>query len=218
MPVSLACPTAPAGLTPVEPSARERGPAPDLTLAACRLAGCDHPECRRADAAHDRLTPPVPAAGSARRLQALAWMGHSTPALACRLAVAECVVRRLQRGKPTDVPAALAGAVSAIYDALWDQRGSSPRSAHMAIRRGWCPPLAWDDNPGDPHWIDDPAAGPADWKPRRATLADRAENAAEVMAAGYATLQHAAWRLGITRDHLEHILARARGRAAGGAA
>ncbi|HEY5019107.1 MAG TPA: hypothetical protein VII59_20255 [Streptosporangiaceae bacterium] len=195
--------------------ARERGPEPDLTLAACRLTGCNHIACRRADAAHDRLTPPVPAAGTVRRLQALALLGHSTGALAARLNVADRVVRRYQRGKPAEVPAALAAAVAALYDDLWDVNGGSAKSVQMAVTRGWAPPMAWDDDPEDDNWIDDPSGAPADWRPRRITLAERAEDIADVMAAGHATIQQAAWRLGMRRDHLEQVIRRAR---AGGAA
>jgi hypothetical protein len=187
--------------------------APGAALLASPDAAAEN---RRAAAAHERLTQPVPAAGTARRLQSLAFMGHSARTLADRLGLAERVVRRVQRGKPAQVPAALATAVSALYDDLWDVRGGSARSAQMAARYGWVPPLAWDDDPIDGNWIDDPDAVPADWRPRRVTLADRAEDIADVMAAGHATLQQAAWRLGITCDHLEHIVSRAR--RSGGAA
>jgi hypothetical protein len=198
MPASLTC-------------LRDPGPAPGLTLAQCRAAGCRHIECQRPPAAHERLGPSVPpAAGTARRLQALAFLGHSTPALAGRLAVAERVIRRIQRGKPAQVPADLAAAVSALYDALWDVRGGSHAAARMAARRGWCPPLAWDDDDEDGHGIDDPAAVPADWKPRRRTssLAARVEDLAEVMADGY-TLQQAAWRLGVPRGTVDTLRSRA---------
>jgi hypothetical protein len=157
MPVSLACPRVPAGLAPAEPSARERGPAPYLTLAACREAGCDHAECARAEAAQARL---ARRAGSARRLQALAVMGHSTAALGARLGVTRTWVHHLQHSGHGTVSAELAAAISALYDELWDVRGPSARSARVAARRGWAPALAWDDNCGDAHWIDDPAAVP----------------------------------------------------------
>jgi hypothetical protein len=149
--------------------ARERGPGPDLSLVTCREAGCRHLECRRADAARDRLTRP----GTARRLQALAYMGHSAPALAARLGVAEHIVRQAQRGMLYPLPAWLASAVSAAYDDLWDVWGGSAWSYHMARRRGFAPPLAWDDDNDHGHGIDDASAGPAEWKPRRRASASR---------------------------------------------
>jgi hypothetical protein len=114
----------------------------------------------------------VPSAGTRRRLQALAFMGHGADGLAGRLDTGEHVIRCLQRGQPAEVPAAFAAAVAALYDELWDVRGPSARSARTARRRGFAPALAWDDNPGDPHFIEDPDAAPADWKPRRPGLAE----------------------------------------------
>ena len=155
-------------------------------------------------------TAAVPATGTGRRLQALAFMGHSVPALAGRLGVPERSVRRLQAGKAALVPLPLARAVSALYNALWDVGGQSAASVRMARRQGWCPPLAWDDNPSDPHWIDDPAAAPADWRPRcHLTAAQRGEEIAALMALGCTPVE-AAWRLGITRDALDQRRRRAR--------
>ncbi len=192
--------------TPADP-----GPAPGLTLAACHASGCSHRECLRAARAHERLTEPRDAAGTRRRLQALAVMGHATAALAARLGVPDRVVRRVQRGNPASVPAALAEAVAVLYDQLWDVRGTSHHAVvKMAGRRGWVPPLGWDDDDEDGHGIDDPAAVPADWKPRRRTspLAARAEDLAEVMTEGY-TPQQAAWRLGIPRGTVDTLRSRA---------
>ena len=158
-------------------------------------------------------SPALPAAGTARRLQALAYMGHSARTLAEGLGVPEHYARRVQSGLAATVPRALAADVSALYDALWDKRGTSDASARMARRRGWCPPLAWDDDPGDPHFVDDPAAGPADWRPRpRASAAQRGEEITALMAVGCTPVE-AATRLGITRDALHQRLARARAQA-----
>jgi hypothetical protein len=114
----------------------------------------------------------VPSAGTSRRLQALAFIGHSPDVLASRLATGEHVIRSLQRGRPAAIPAAFAAAVAALYDELWDVRGPSARSARASRRRGFAPALAWDDNPSDPHFIDDPDAVAADWKPRRPRVAE----------------------------------------------
>lgn len=152
------------------------GPAPGLSLAQCFEAGCDHLDCHRAARAHERLSPPVPAAGTVRRLRALAWNGFSCPDLAARLDVEERAVRRLLTGPGAsrgDVPAALAAAAAGLYDVLWDLYGGCPQAAEAARRRHWAPALAWDDDePGGPwddgHCIDDPAAIPAaGWQRRQ---------------------------------------------------
>jgi hypothetical protein len=175
----------------------DRGPAPHFSLTACRASGCDHLECRRAERAHERLSPPVPAAGTVRRLRALTWNGFSCPDLAARLGVPRRVVRRLLTGRAAiagQVPADLAAAVSGLYDAVWALYGGCARAAEAARRRCWWPPLAWDDDrPGDPwysgHGIDDPAAVPAPrWQRQleRARLTDgeRVAELAELAAMG----------------------------------
>jgi hypothetical protein len=134
------------------------GPAGALSLAECHAAGCGHAECTSAEAARARL---ARRAGTARRLQALAVMGHSGPALAARLGVTATWVHYLRHRGAGCVSASLAAAVAVLYDELWDVPGPSRRTARLAARRRWAPPMAWDDNPGDPHWIDDAAARPS---------------------------------------------------------
>lgn len=151
----------------------------------------------------------APSAGSTRRLQALAFTGHTTSSLARRLGISQFTLRRLLHGQPAEVPAHIAAAVAALYDELWAADGGSRWAARRARAAGYAPALAWDDNPGDPHWIDDPAAGPADWKPRRLTAAERAEDLAEILASGH-TRQQAAWRLGLSVDAIDQRLARGR--------
>jgi hypothetical protein len=207
------------------PPARERGPAPALTLAACHAAGCDHPECRRGAEAHARLSPPVPAAGPARRLRALSYMGHPPEDLAAALHADELVLRGILHGAVTDVRPGLAAAVTALYDALWDVNGGSAAATKLAARCGWCPPLAWDEpgdvcaghaRPGDcaGHDIEDPAASPVrGWQRRRLTAAERLADVAEVLPSR-ATRQQVAWRLGVSSGRVSTLVSRAR--AAGG--
>lgn len=193
---------------------RDRGPAEDLSLADCRASGCDHLECRRAERAHSRLTPPVPAAGSRRRLRALAWNGWSPAELARRLGEPARVVRRLQSGSPCDVPADVAARISWLYDLLWDVTGNSPRTAAAARRHSFAPALAWDDDqPGSEwdtgHCIDDPDAAPAPgWyrHPVRSALDDaaRAAELADLVRQGM-TLNRAALRLGISGAALRRL-------------
>jgi hypothetical protein len=212
---------------------RERGPAPDLSLASlvvCRMTGCRHRECRRATAAHFRLVPPVPAAGTRRRLRALARVGWPAAAIAARLGmavpagIAERAVGRVQGGKIPELPSWLAAAVATLYDDVWDVYGGCEDAAAFAHRRGWAPPMAWDDNPGDPHYIDDPACPVSDWRPRRMLRPDpagrvedirevRAEDIREVMAGGHGTRVLAAERLGLSRACVDKALSRAAARA-----
>jgi hypothetical protein len=122
-----------------------------------------------------------------------------------------------------NVTPALAAAVARAYDRLWDRQpprstaetreATSAALAH-ACRRGWAPPLAWDDDQ-----IDHPSGRPADgWKPanggagRRSAL-DLAEDAAWVREHGgyrHASVGEIAARLGVSRSRLEQALCRAR--------
>jgi hypothetical protein len=136
-------------------------------------------------------------------------MGHTTSGLARRLGISQFTLRRLLHGQPTRVPAQLASAVAELYDELWAIDGGSRWAATRARAAGYAPALAWDDNPGDAHFIDDPQTGPADWKPRRLTDADRGEDVAEILAHGY-TRRQAAWRLGVSVDAIDQRLARGR--------
>jgi hypothetical protein len=209
------------------PPLRERGPAPALTLAACLAAGCNHSECRRADEAHARLTPPVPAAGTARRLQALVWMRHPVAALAARLGEDELALCSVLHGYVTEVSPSLAAAATGLYDDLWDVPGPSDHAAEFAARHGWAPPLAWDEpgdvcighsEPGDcpGHDIEDPAAAPVPgWQRRKLTAAERLTDIAEVLPT-LATRQEVAWRMGVTRGYADTLASRM-SRAAGGA-
>ena len=150
----------------------------------------------------------VPAAGTSRRLRALAYMAHSAGALAAALPIPEHVIRRLQRDGQGYIPRDQAQAVSALYEDLWNVRGTSDRTGRLARRARWTPPLGWDE-PGDHtgHDIDDPAATEADWRPRLTTVAERAQDIAEILGQGY-TLTQAGWRLGVHRKALEAVLRR----------
>lgn len=117
---------------------------------------------RRLEGVHSP-TDRVPSIGARRRLQALATLGWSIPALA---AVADAPVNTLhQVATRTRITRATHAAVVRAYDALWDrpapetcksERISARRVRALAVRRGWVPPLAWDDD-----LIDDPAAVPS---------------------------------------------------------
>lgn len=105
----------------------------------------------------------VPADGTRRRVQALATLGWSVTALARMLGRAP---ENLHLSIRSDlVTAATAREVRALYDRLWstpapageDRATRSARSKVIAAarRKGWVPPLAWDDAT-----IDNPDAVP----------------------------------------------------------
>ncbi len=104
----------------------------------------------------------VPAAGSARRLEALALLGWSFSVLAGRLGVDPQNLHRV-RLQPR-ILASKAAAIAVLFDELWatpapagskGERISSSRTMRMAVRRGYVPALGWDDDE-----IDDPVAVP----------------------------------------------------------
>ena len=128
------------------------------TCAACRAAEAAD---RRRRAAYAYLTGGqkmlVDATGTRRRVQALVRIGWSLKELADRLGTRFQNVHDLTvRAK---VRRATAAKVAALYDELSMIPGPSVKSKQYAIRRGWPPPLSWDDDPG-PGGIDDPAARP----------------------------------------------------------
>lgn len=145
----------------------------------------------------------VDATGTRRRLQALIAVGWSGSKLADRLGLT--VSNFWAALDCAQVTARRARAVRALYDEMWDQappegdhrsRIAASRARNMAARRGWPPPLAWDDER-----IGDPTA-----VPQRGEEVPRAvahtENADELIRQGY-TVEQAVERLGISRSTLE---------------
>jgi hypothetical protein len=128
--------------------------------AAYRHHGCRCPQARAAHARGQREWRKrryleggpllVDATGTRRRLQALAAIGWPPRALAERLGIQPDNILRRHR-----VRVGTARLVAAVYDQLSMTPGPDTRSAAAARRRGWAPPLAWDDDS-----IDDPAARP----------------------------------------------------------
>lgn len=108
----------------------------------------------------------IDATGTHRRLQALATLGWSIPALAVR---AELTSRSLRRAlTTTTVTADTARTIAALYDHLHatpaprrtaHERAAAKKAAAHARTTGWAPPHAWDDIDNDPpDNTDDPAA------------------------------------------------------------
>lgn len=105
----------------------------------------------------------VHAIGTARRLRALAALGWDLADLADRLGVNTRRVHHLQAmGSPT-VYRTTADSVRRVYDALSMTVGPSGKTARIARRNRWPPPLAWDDDT-----IDNPTARPAFGRGRNA--------------------------------------------------
>ena len=106
----------------------------------------------------------VDATGTHRRLQALATLGWSIPALAVR---ANLTTRTLRRAltNPT-VTARTARTIAALYDHLHatpaprrtaHERAAAKKAAARARTAGWAPPQAWDDIDNDlPVTADEP--------------------------------------------------------------
>lgn len=95
----------------------------------------------------------IPADGTRRRLQALAWMHWPMTEIIPRIGRGtHCVSFNLPR--PT-VTADLACQVDRVYRELRETRGPSQRIHDWAIKRKWVAPAAWDDDT-----IDDPNTVP----------------------------------------------------------
>lgn len=93
--------------------------------------------------------------GTSRRLRALVAIGYRQNVLAGHLGLCPSGVGRLI--KLTDpVRVARAREVTELYDRLSRTPGPSEQARVWAARRGWEPPIAWDDDT-----IDDPDAHPA---------------------------------------------------------
>lgn len=119
----------------------------------CRAAATRRAKQRRLEASRGRVFM-VPAAGTRRRIQALAVMGWPFSEIAARLGVTRCAVQKLGRASAT-VQAATARRIAVVYDELSMTPGPSVYTRARAVKAGWVPPLAWDDDT-----IDDPYAQP----------------------------------------------------------
>lgn len=161
----------------------------------------------------------IDATGYLRRMRALVALGFSRPYLCSRLNVAYHNFRI--DDAHTHVYGATHRAAAALYDELWDKDpaacGVHPvsvgRAQRYAARRGWVPPLAWDDDT-----IDDPAATPdlGEQSRRQDAIVEDAAFVASTMRDPDA--EKIAARLGISRDYLDAARARHRNQLAGASA
>jgi len=95
----------------------------------------------------------VPALGARRRLRALAALGWATDAVAAEAGFSHHTAARILSGRVERIAATTHEAVCGAYDRLSMRLGPSRRAANAARRKGWAPPLAWDDER-----LDDPEA------------------------------------------------------------
>jgi transcriptional regulator with XRE-family HTH domain len=103
----------------------------------------------------DNIDKWVDAAGSRRRLQALATAGWSMKGLAARAGFNEGTFGQISSGRRTQVAVPTARIIARLYDELWNQtppasnkheRQALQLTKGLAKRRGWLSPLAWDDD------------------------------------------------------------------------
>lgn len=99
-----------------------------------------------------------PIIGATRRLQALGAMGWSMMEVGRRSGLHYVTLASVQRGAQTSIGARLHHGINAVYDELHMTPGPSTRARLDARRKGWAPPLAWDD-------IDDPTQAPTGAEP-----------------------------------------------------
>lgn len=87
----------------------------------------------------------VSAAGSRRRLQALACMGWSMRELGERSGVNLRTLDHWRAGRTTRMHPEHADIIANLFRQLWDQPGPSHITKGWARKHGWAPPLAWDN-------------------------------------------------------------------------
>ncbi len=142
----------------------------------------------------------VPAVGTTRRLQALVAIGWTQSYLAHRIGWTPSNAARLfNPSRATQVQARTARRVEVLFGELQLTPGPSDRARRHARRKGWVPPLAWDEVQ-----IDDPVARPDVPRQSRVDFVDRY---LDLRDCGYSDLL-IAQRLGIAPGSLLRQLGR----------
>jgi hypothetical protein len=141
----------------------------------------------------------VCAVGTTRRLQALCALGWSSAESARRLGIRAQHTNLIVNGYQRAVLARTARNTATLYDELAMVRGPSEYARRIAARKGWWPPLAWDDDR-----IDDPAAIPTGvGRDRRLTFV---EAYSELRTLGYYDDETIAAKMGIAVKSLQRQL------------
>ena len=91
--------------------------------------------------------------GTARRIRALVAIGYTQAELAREVGMHESWICKLAKGDRAQANSATVTRVTEVYNRLSMTPGSSDRARRHALRHGWPPPLAWEEDE-----IDDPTA------------------------------------------------------------
>lgn len=151
----------------------------------------------------------VPGVGAARRLQALAALGHNPTTIAAAMGpgATPAIVRNTRAEAGAWISRLNYDRTVAAYEALWNRPGTSNQTRSAAAKLGYAPPLAWDDDT-----IDDPDAEPQhDLAPESGTLSPikrvHLEDIDELSYEGM-TFAEIAARLQVSKDAIHHCLRR----------
>lgn len=144
----------------------------------------------------------VSAAGSMRRLRALALLGHPLYLVAEEAGISYAAVRRIGRGESAQTSKDFARRITEVFERRSQAEGPSPTTRGIARAAGWLDHRVWRD-------IDDPACQPVlDGK----ELGNRREMAAYRRAeighlAAYSIPEHEiAERLGMDDDYVHDLI------------
>lgn len=141
----------------------------------------------------------VRSVGTVRRLQALVAIGHTPIDLSDQAGLTAGYCRELLNGKRSQVTAATARRIDALFRHLQLTAGANPDARARAEQLGWLPALAWDEDT-----IDDPAAEPDQGREERVRLP---EKYVELRELGYSDALIIE-RLNVTPRSLERALER----------
>ena len=140
---------------------------------------------------------PIDATGTRRRLRALVLAGYSVRELASAIPCSEHACGTVLHHRRDRVEARLARRVAALYGRINATPGPDVRARARAVRAGWDPAFAWDDDT-----IDDPLAVPDRGAP--GDFFDRVRDARE-LGRSYAVIAES---LGMTETALRRRLQR----------
>lgn len=150
--------------------------------------------------------------GSSRRLRALIAIGWKQTDLASRMGRDVSNLASIVHAQRPYCTVDTARRIRILYDDLSMTPGGSLRSLRNAERRGWLPPLAYDDDQ-----IDDPAAHPVDAlrvAPRKyghvISVGLTMDDIDDARSQGYSTSEQIGWRLGVSASMVDKVIKRSR--------
>lgn len=143
----------------------------------------------------------VDSTGTVRRVQALQAIGWSQPAIAAMMGLTRNTLR-LQMKRPR-ISGRRAREVAELFDRLQMTPGPSDFARRLARRKGWAPPLAWDEDV-----IDDPTATPDFGEESEMAWIDRYNDARECV--GSDDINQIAAQMGIAVESVQQGLRRHR--------